>query len=448
MILVDTALRAREEEGRPDPGGDGRRRLHGAGPREPDRQQRARDAPGRSLEPEPRARRARLPLRRAETLSASTTRPVSRTRSGRGSPRSPTIRTSCAAASRSTSSARSPATSSTRHRSSSRRSRHGKDVVLMNAEIDATIGPILQVYAERHGVILSACDGDEPGVQMNLYRWVKGLGLEPRVMGNVKGLQDPYRNPTTQQRLRRAVGPVGVDGDVVRRRLEDLVRAVDRRERHGIHGARARDVTRARVPRGRDGDRLAVRRRPAPRARRRRRLRRRYAADQGLLPCRAHRSEAAALPRALQDGERPALLVLHPVPPRSLRGSVRDRTRVLFRDSRCEAVGRTDGRGVRCREARSRGRGDARPVRHVHDLRGGSCDGRDVGAPVPARRTGRGVHAAARHPEGRGAHLRRRRRARREVGGPPARRAAGAVQGRVVALRPALGFGAADDGRA
>jgi predicted homoserine dehydrogenase-like protein len=48
-------------------------------------------------------------------------------------------------------------------------------------------------------VILSACDGDEPGVQMNLYRWVKGLGLIPRVIGNVKGLQDPYRNPTTQQ---------------------------------------------------------------------------------------------------------------------------------------------------------------------------------------------------------------------------------------------------------
>ena len=77
--------------------------------------------------------------------------------------------------------------------------KHGKDVVLMNAEIDATIGPILQVYAGEHGVILSACDGDEPGVQMNLYRWVKGLGLEPRVIGNVKGLQDPYRNPTTQQ---------------------------------------------------------------------------------------------------------------------------------------------------------------------------------------------------------------------------------------------------------
>lgn len=76
---------------------------------------------------------------------------------------------------------------------------NGKDVVLMNAELDATIGPILQVYAEKHNVILSACDGDEPGVQMNLVRWVRGLGLEPRVIGNIKGLQDPYRNPATQQ---------------------------------------------------------------------------------------------------------------------------------------------------------------------------------------------------------------------------------------------------------
>jgi predicted homoserine dehydrogenase-like protein len=77
--------------------------------------------------------------------------------------------------------------------------KHRKDVVLMNAELDATIGPILQTYADRHGVILTGCDGDEPGVQINLYRWVKGLGLTPRLMGNVKGLQDPYRNPTTQQ---------------------------------------------------------------------------------------------------------------------------------------------------------------------------------------------------------------------------------------------------------
>jgi predicted homoserine dehydrogenase-like protein len=77
--------------------------------------------------------------------------------------------------------------------------KHRKDVVLLNAELDATIGPILQTYADKYGVILSACDGDEPGLQMNLYRWVKGLGLTPRVMGNIKGLQDPYRNPSTQK---------------------------------------------------------------------------------------------------------------------------------------------------------------------------------------------------------------------------------------------------------
>ena len=77
--------------------------------------------------------------------------------------------------------------------------KHGKHIVLMNAELDATIGPILQVYARKHRVVLSACDGDQPGVQINLWRYVKGLGLIPRVMGNIKGLQDRYRNPTTQK---------------------------------------------------------------------------------------------------------------------------------------------------------------------------------------------------------------------------------------------------------
>jgi predicted homoserine dehydrogenase-like protein len=75
---------------------------------------------------------------------------------------------------------------------------HGKHVVLMNAELDGTIGPILKVHADRAGVILSACDGDQPGVEMNLYRFVKGIGVTPLLCGNIKGLQDPYRTPTTQ----------------------------------------------------------------------------------------------------------------------------------------------------------------------------------------------------------------------------------------------------------
>ena len=74
-----------------------------------------------------------------------------------------------------------------------------KHVILMNAELDGTIGPILKTYADKHGVILTGCDGDQPGVQMNLYRFVKGLGVTPLVCGNIKGLQDEHRNPTTQK---------------------------------------------------------------------------------------------------------------------------------------------------------------------------------------------------------------------------------------------------------
>ena len=76
---------------------------------------------------------------------------------------------------------------------------HRKHMVLMNAELDGTVGPILKVYADRAGVILTGCDGDQPGVQMNLFRFVKRLGLNPLVCGNIKGLQDHYRNPTTQE---------------------------------------------------------------------------------------------------------------------------------------------------------------------------------------------------------------------------------------------------------
>ena len=83
---------------------------------------------------------------------------------------------------------------------------HGKHVIMMNAELDGTVGPILKVYADKAGVILSACDGDQPGVQMNLYRFVKSIGLTPVLCGNIKGLQDPYRNPTTQEAFAKRWG--------------------------------------------------------------------------------------------------------------------------------------------------------------------------------------------------------------------------------------------------
>jgi predicted homoserine dehydrogenase-like protein len=77
--------------------------------------------------------------------------------------------------------------------------RHRKHVVLVNAELDATLGPILKVHADRAGVVLTNTDGDEPGVAMNLVRYLRTLGLRPVAAGNLKGMIDPYRTPATQK---------------------------------------------------------------------------------------------------------------------------------------------------------------------------------------------------------------------------------------------------------
>jgi predicted homoserine dehydrogenase-like protein len=76
---------------------------------------------------------------------------------------------------------------------------HRKHVVLMNAEVDSTVGCILKVYADRNGVVYTYTDGDEPGVAMNLYRFVDSIGCKPVLMGQIKGFLDHYRNPETQR---------------------------------------------------------------------------------------------------------------------------------------------------------------------------------------------------------------------------------------------------------
>jgi predicted homoserine dehydrogenase-like protein len=76
---------------------------------------------------------------------------------------------------------------------------HGKHFISMNAELDATVGPILKVRADRAGVVVTNVDGDQPGVIMNLVRFVRSIGCRPVLAGNMKGLQDPYRTPATQR---------------------------------------------------------------------------------------------------------------------------------------------------------------------------------------------------------------------------------------------------------
>jgi predicted homoserine dehydrogenase-like protein len=81
-----------------------------------------------------------------------------------------------------------------------------KHVLLVNAELDATVGPILKVLADRAGVVITNADGDEPAVAMNMFRFVRSIGYRPVLAGNVKGFLDHNRNPDTQKGFADAHG--------------------------------------------------------------------------------------------------------------------------------------------------------------------------------------------------------------------------------------------------
>ena len=75
----------------------------------------------------------------------------------------------------------------------------GKHTIVLNCEMDATVGPLLKTYADSQGVIYSNTDGDEPGVASNLARFVKTIGLDVVGAGNLKGFYDVHRTPETQR---------------------------------------------------------------------------------------------------------------------------------------------------------------------------------------------------------------------------------------------------------
>lgn len=76
---------------------------------------------------------------------------------------------------------------------------HGKHVVLVNAELDATLGPMLKHQADRAGVVITNTDGDEPGVAVTLLRYMRAAGLRPVGAGMLKGILDQYSTPDTQR---------------------------------------------------------------------------------------------------------------------------------------------------------------------------------------------------------------------------------------------------------
>ena len=228
---------------------------------------------------------------------------------------------------------------------------HGKPVVLMNAEVDATIGPILRVYAEEHGVDpvglrrRRAGRADEPGPL--------GEGPRPDPAGHRQhqGPAGSLPQPDDPAGLGRALGPEPGDGDVVRRRLEDQLRAGDRRQRDRLQGARARHVARGRSI---DGSIMEIRQLYDIDELRElggdRRLHGRAAAGEGVRASPSTPTPSSATTSNLYKmGDGPLYPVLDPVPPGALRGAERHRARRALRRRACAAARRPG----RSRSARS-----------------------------------------------------------------------------------------------
>lgn len=68
---------------------------------------------------------------------------------------------------------------------------------IANPEMDVTVGPVLNKMAKNVGVVYSGAEGDEPGVIMSLYRYVKMLGLDVIAVGKFKNYYDSHATPVS-----------------------------------------------------------------------------------------------------------------------------------------------------------------------------------------------------------------------------------------------------------
>ena len=73
--------------------------------------------------------------------------------------------------------------------------RAGRDVVSMNAELDATVGYLLHNEAERSGAVYTIGDGDQPGVLLRQLDFVAGMGIETVAAVNCKRNLNVHQTP-------------------------------------------------------------------------------------------------------------------------------------------------------------------------------------------------------------------------------------------------------------
>lgn len=72
---------------------------------------------------------------------------------------------------------------------------HQTHVVLMNAEVDLAVGPILAAKAAQEGLIVTSDAGDQHGVLATMIQEASVMGLEVVQAGNIKGFLDRDATP-------------------------------------------------------------------------------------------------------------------------------------------------------------------------------------------------------------------------------------------------------------
>jgi len=242
-----------------------------------------------------------------------------------------------------------------------------KHVVLMNVELGATLGPILRTYADQNGVILTNTDGDEPGVAMNLFRFVKTIGFRPVLAGNLKGFYDPHRTPETQRKFaeehhqKPRLITSFVDGTKLSMELTVLANAtgfgVGKRGMYGPRCSHVKDALKFFPEKELLGGGLVD-----------------YLLGAGpgtgaFVVAYNQHPVRQAVHEIFQDGRRAVLRFLHPVPPPASRASVDGGPGGVVR-GRNSGSGRRSG--LRCRhrgEAGSQGGRSPRRDRWIHVLR-------------------------------------------------------------------------------
>jgi predicted homoserine dehydrogenase-like protein len=126
----------------------------------------------------------------------------------------------------------------------------GVDVVLMNAEVDCLLGPLLQKLAKENGAIVTSDAGDQHGVLLRMIDEIRLWGLEIVMAGNIKGFLDRYATPDSivEEARKRNLNPVMcvayTDGTKLNIEMALVANATGLVPvRCGMIGPRARNVT-------------------------------------------------------------------------------------------------------------------------------------------------------------------------------------------------------------